>query len=100
MALEIVDPAGSTYDHTCAACGFRAAQVPTRQLHSETSYGAHPGALALSHTCTACGAVECFNTALSSADEDETQPGNYTERAAQARMIRQVQRHLGHAVAD
>lgn len=65
-----------------------------------------PGRSSLSYRCRDCGAVECFNTALSAADEqDTTVMANvrstyrvtYGEQAAR---IRALQRALGYPVVE
>lgn len=55
--------------------------------------GTKPGALALRHECPECGAVECFNTALSEADERLHLP-NWAQRMKDAFIIRQIQDQL------
>jgi hypothetical protein len=91
------------FDWHCSACdtlhrGLRLREHLRVTRHPER--GDVPGMTALDVTCPACGMVECFNTALTPADEDELTPGNYPHRAGQARLIRQMMRHphIGLAV--
>lgn len=59
----------------------------------EPSQSSAPGLLAVRHECPDCGLVECFNTALSRADEGAYVPG-WEQRMEQAALIRDAQERL------
>jgi hypothetical protein len=84
MGVIQVNGAAGTYDHRCEACGHQVAGRPVAGVQSQQM----PFGSALSVVCGSCGAVECFNTALTAADEDPATAGNTAARAQQARLVR------------
>ncbi len=103
MPLREVSIARNEVEHICATCERIAAGVPIAHcVVTPTLVGAGPGVSgvglgfqALSLACASCGAVECFNTELTAADEDATAPGDHAARAEQARMVRTLCRLAG-----
>lgn len=81
--LRDVDTLAQTARHHCDACGFLSDPLPVALLITRDVSGP---AVSYRATCTNCGAVECFNPALTVADEQDPDP----QRAAQAQAIRQV----------
>jgi hypothetical protein len=92
--LLAVDATARTFDHHCDVCGHVSTATPLGAIEQTLSPEA-----ALSYVCPACGATECFNCALTAADEADTTPqgsGQYaTTRGAQATLIRQLLVALG-----
>ncbi len=98
MPLREVSVARNEVEHICATCERIERGVPiTRCVVTPAQVGAGPGlgVQALSLACVSCGAVECFNTELTPADEDAAAPGNHAARAEQARMVRALCRLAG-----
>ncbi len=105
MPLRDVSVARGEVEHICATCERIERGVPiTRCVVTPALVGAGAGAgaglgyQALSLACASCGAVECFNTELSAADEDAASAGNHAARAEQARMVRALCRLAGLSV--
>lgn len=92
--LLAVDSAAGAFDHHCDICGHITLAAPLASLDA-SSANALP---TLSYLCPSCGAVECFNTAMTAADEADITPqgeGAYTTtRGEQASRIRQLMRLL------
>lgn len=86
--LREVDALAQTARHHCDACGFLSDPLPVALLITRDLSGP---LIAYRATCAACGAVECFNPALTAEDEHDPDP----QRAAQAQAIRQVIALLG-----
>lgn len=59
-----------------------------------------PGQVALGYKCARCGTKESWLPNSYGHDEDETHPTNDARRAEQIRLIRRVQRHLGHTLRE
>ncbi len=81
--LRDVDASARTARHHCDACGTLSDALPLANLIERGQIAGLPTYAA---TCRACGARECFNAALTVADEADPDP----RRAANARAIRAV----------
>jgi hypothetical protein len=86
--LREVDPLARTARHHCDACDHLSDALPLAVLIER---GALAGQPTYAVTCQACGARECFNPALTAADESDPDP----RRAANARAIRAALALLG-----
>ncbi len=102
MPLRDVSVARGEVEHVCATCERIAGGVPIARCvvvpvlaGSGTGTGTGLGLQALSLVCEQCGAVECFNTELTPADEDAASAGNHAARAEQARLVRALCRLAG-----
>lgn len=127
--LLAVDAENGTFDHHCDACKRVALDVPFGDLRIVLNPYARkvsawqrllialhlrrgvlapflPGLSAISYQCRACGAVECFNTALTATDErDETVMVNpasthHVTYGEQAQRIRALTRALGYPTTE
>jgi hypothetical protein len=88
--LREIDAAARTARHHCDACDHLSDAQPIADLIERGTFAGQP---AYAATCRACGARECFNPALTSADEADPDP----RRAANARAIRAVVGLVGAA---
>lgn len=70
-----------TFDHACANCGQTHLTQPLASLAVvNVSVNVLAAFNSMSFACPACGAVECFNTALSAADEGTDYRGQQAQR--------------------
>jgi hypothetical protein len=118
--LDFDEPKG-TVSHHCQSCeerwkrkhgcvGMACEECYAKAVRAELSvekdlridhgrdYG-RPGEIAIAIDCP-CGVTECFTPNTYAHDEDENHPTNHAARANHVRVIRQVQRYLGHRIHD
>jgi hypothetical protein len=85
VALNAINLADRTYDHTCAACGHAEPRRPFGTLLTVPT----PVGVALGVYCAACGAVEGTDI-VRAAGEADAAAGLDAARAEQARLVRAI----------
>ncbi len=92
--VEVLYPCPTCHDWHGHLAAHPALHATRKACRDTQGHGAvEAGSTALAITCPGCLSKECFNTALSSADEDVDSFNNYAKRANDARLIRQLMAH-------
>ncbi len=89
--LREVDTSNGKARHHCDICDTLGEPLPISELITCIMVGKQPTYVV---TCGVCGARECLNAQLTTADEADPNP----QRAANARAIRAALRFLGKGI--